>query len=179
MAFQSQMTGGYPAEADIDVELAALAIELATENNPNYIAEHKQQNWGQVNALRAFISLSVYGASATTFNVRGGEYLYKGTVKTYTPGAAVDPADNDTTYIWLRPDNTIGSGIDGDGWPQIEHIKLAEIDVDADGVITAVRDKRGRAFLQRPDAPAEIAAETVCKDNQVICKNNEIVLKGV
>ncbi len=177
MAFQSQMTGGYPAEADIDTELSGLGVELVTENNPNYIAEYKQQEWGHVNSVRWAMSLGVYCPSATTFNVRGGDYLYKGTAKTYTPGAAVDPVDNDTTYVWMNSDNTIGSGIDGDGWPALEHIKLAEIDVNNSGVITTVRDKRGRQFMQRPDPVADVAAATVCKDNQVICKDNEIVTK--
>lgn len=177
MAFQSQMTGGYPPEADIDTELSEVGIELPTENNPNYIAENKQQNWAHVNSVRWAMSLGVYCPSPTTFNVRGGEYLYKGTAKTYTPGSAVDPTDNDTTYIWMTADNTIGSGIDGSGWPAVEHIKLAEIDVNSSGVITAWRDRRGQAFLQRSDPVAELAAAIVCKDNQVVCKNNEVVMK--
>jgi len=179
MSFQSQMTGGYPAEADIDAELAALGIELPTENNPNFIAEHKQQMWGFVNADRWAMTLSVYPATSTTFNVRGGKYKYKGTVKTFAPGEAVDPADNDTIYVWLNPDNTIGSGIDGDGWPATEHVKLGEVVVDSDGVITSVTDRRGDSFLEVIDAVAEVVAAVVCKDNQVICKNNELVIKGV
>ncbi len=142
------MGNGYPAEADIDTLLAALGIEIVDENNANYYGQEKDHVWGLVNALRWAMSLGVWCPSAATFNVRGGEYLYKGTVKTYTPGSAVNPADNDTTYIWMKSDNTIDSGIDGSGWPAAEHIKLAEIDVDSDGVITAVREKRGAYFMQ-------------------------------
>lgn len=94
MSFQSLMTGGYPTESDIDTELAALGLELCTVNNPNYIAENKQQVWGRINALRWAISLSVYPPTPTTFNVRGGDYLYKGTEKTYTP---VLPSTQPTT----------------------------------------------------------------------------------
>ena len=148
MAFESQMTGGYPAEADIDAFLAERGLELVTETNPNFIAEFKQFIYGLINAFDWANVLGVYCPSTTTFNVRGGKYLYKGQVKTYTPSDAVDPIDNDTTYIWLAGDNTIDSGIDGDGWPADEHIKLAEIDVDSDGIITEIRDLRGQSFMQ-------------------------------
>ena len=141
------MENGYPAEADIDTFLSDRGLELITENNPNFIAEYKQFVFGLLNAVDWTIALGVYCPSSTTFNVRGGKYLFKGEIKTYTPGSAVDPTNNDTTYIWLKPDNTIGSGIDGDGWPATEHIKLAEIDVDSDGKITAIRDLRGQTFL--------------------------------
>jgi len=141
------MTGGYPVEADIDAFLADRGLELVTENNENSIAEFKQFLWGILNRLDWAGALAVYCPSASTFNVGGGQYLYKGEVKTYTPGSAVDPTNNDTTYVWLTPANAVGSGIDGSGWPATEHIKLAEIDVDSGGVITDVRDLRGRAFL--------------------------------
>lgn len=141
------MTNGYPAEADIDDFLSDRGIEVPTENNSNYYAEFKQFLWGILNALGWAGALGVYCASTTTFNVRGGRYLFKGEIKAYTPDTAVDPTDNDTTYIWLEPDNTIDSAIDGDGWPDTEHIKLAEIDVDSDGIITEVRDLRGQSLL--------------------------------
>ena len=141
------MTGGYPAEADIDQYLGDRGIELIPEFDTNFIQEDKQRTWGILNALDWASVLGVYCPSPTTFNVRGGKYLFKGEIKTYTPGSAVDPTDNDTTYIWLKPDNSIGSAIDGTGWPSTEHIKLAEIDVDSDGKITAVRDLRGQTFL--------------------------------
>jgi len=148
MTFESQMTGGYPAEADIDAFLAERGLELLTETNPNFIAEFKQFVYGLINANDWANALGVYCPSTTTFNVRGGKYLYKGEVKTYTPSTAVDPTDNDTMYIWLASDNTIDSGIDGAGWPADEHIKLAEIDVDSDGIITEIRDLRGQSFMQ-------------------------------
>ena len=175
MSFQSQMTGGYPAESDIDAELAAMGIELVTENNPNYIAEFKQQVWGVLKAVGWAMSLSVYGASPTTFNVRGGDYLYKGTVKTYTPGSAIDPTDSDTTYVWMTPDNTIGSAIDGTGWPTTEHIKLAEIDVNSSGVITAVRDKRGRKFMQWSDPVTEVADAILTYEGEVLTYDGDVL----
>lgn len=87
----------------------------------------------------------------------------------------MDPTDNDTTYIWLKPDNTIGSDIDGSGWPTTEHVKLAEIDVDSDGNITEIRDLRGRNFLQYADYL--MSSSVVCKNNETVCKNNEVVTK--
>ena len=167
-------SGGYPAESDIDTYLSAVGVELVTENNSNFVQEYKQHVYSILNALRWAMSLGVWCPSTTTFNVRGGSYIYNGTKKTYAPGGAIDPTDNDTTYIWLKADNTIGSGIDGSGWPGVEHIKLAEIDVDSDGVITAIRDKRGETFLQFSDH-----SDIVCKNNQVVCKDNMVVTKPV
>jgi len=141
------MEGGYPAEADIDDFLSDRGIELVTESNTNFLLEFKQLIYRLLNDADWAGALAVYCPSATTFNVRGGKYLFKGTVKTYSPGSAVDPTNNDTTYIWLKPDNSIDSGTDGSGWPSTEHIKLAEIDVDSDGNITDVRDLRGQTFL--------------------------------
>lgn len=142
------MTGGYPAEANIETYMSSRGIEMVDENNPNFMQQQKQFIFGILNAIDWAAVLGVYCPSTTTFNVRGGKYLFAGQVKTYTAGSAVDPTDNDTTYIWMAADNTIGSDIDGNGWPATEHIKLAEIDVDSDGVITALRDLRGQTFLQ-------------------------------
>jgi hypothetical protein len=168
------MTGGYPAEADIDVFLTDRGLELVTENNENFIAEFKQFVWGIFNRLDWAEALAVYCPSTTTFNVAGGQYLYKGEVKTYTPGSAINPTDNDTTYVWLTPANAVGSGIDGSGWPNTEHIKLAEIDVDADGIITDVRDLRGRAFLSY--APADsILDDIVVYDGDVVVYEDDVV----
>jgi hypothetical protein len=153
------MDGGYPAEADIDSFLSTRGLELITENNSDFIEEFKQYVWGLLNFMDWVGALGVYCPSTTTFNVRGGKYLFKGVVKTYTPGSAVDPTNNDTTYIWLKPDNTIGSAVDGTGWPSTEHIKLAEIDVDSTGFITAVRDLRGQTFLNY-DSKKKIEAHT-------------------
>lgn len=169
------MSGGYPEEADIDQFLSDRGVELITENNANFILEWKQIVWGLLNTLDWVIALGVYCPSSTTFNVRGGKYLFKGEIRTYTPGDAKNPTDNDTTYVWLNADSTIDSDIDGNDWPSAEHIKLAEIDVDSDGVITAIRDLRGQTFLRYGGCLT--AANVVCKNNAVVCKNNEVVIK--
>jgi len=96
--------------------------------------------------------------------------VFRGTVKEYSTGTAVNPADDDTTYVWMAANNTIGSGIDGSGWPSAEHIKLAEIDVDADGVITAIRDLRGQVMLSAGPALRPITAKTA--DYQVLQADN-------
>jgi len=167
-------TNGYPAEADIDSFFSDRGLEIITENNANFMLDYKQAIWGLLNAIDWAGALGVWCVSSTTFNVRGGKYLYKGTVKTYTPGSAVNPTDNDTTYVWLTAANAIGSGIDGDGWPDVEHLKLAEIDVDADGVITAIRDLRGESFLRLPKDYVT-AADVVCYEGAVVTCENEIV----
>jgi hypothetical protein len=168
------MTGGYPAEADIETFLNGLGLEIVDENNNNFMAQYKQFVFGLINADRWAASLGVWCPSSTTFNVRGGRYNWRGIAKTYTPASAVDPTDNDTTYIWMNPDNTIGSGIDGDGWPSYDHIKLSEIVVDSGGVITDITDLRGESLLQHANYGT---AEIVCKNNAVVCKNNQVVTK--
>lgn len=141
-------TQGYPAEADIISFLSDIGIELVSENNANFMQEYRQAIWGILSAAHPALILSVYPASSSTFNVRGGRYIWDGAVKTFTPGAAIDPVDNDTTYVWMKSDNTIGYDIDGNGWPLAgtQHLKLAEIDVDADGNITDVREMRAPEF---------------------------------
>jgi len=136
------MTNGYPAIADIETYLAAQGVEEMTENNTNFRTEFLQFLWSLLNRNAFTSALGVWCPTTTSFNVRAGNYLYGSTVKTYVPGANVNPTDNDTTYIWLNDDNSIGSAIDGTGWPATEHVKLAEIDVDVAGIITAIRDLR-------------------------------------
>jgi hypothetical protein len=141
------MSQGYPAVAVIETALAARGIEMIPENNmEDLYSDLKRFYWAMLNAFDWASALGVWPASSTTFNVRAGKYHYKGEVKTYTPSTAINPTDNDTTYVWLEPDNTVGSAVDGTGWPTTEHVKLAEIDVDSGGVITAVRDLRGQTL---------------------------------
>ena len=166
----TDMENSYPAEADILDFLLARGIEPITENNPNFSVEFVQVLWNVFNAFDWAAALGVYCPSTTTFNVRGGKYQFAGEVKTYITGAAIDPTDNDTTYIWLNDDNTIGSDIDGSGWPTTEHIKLAEIDVDADGVITDVRDLRGETFLSRLKVE-----DILCYEGEVLTYEDEIL----
>jgi len=145
------MTNGYPAVADIADYLDDRGIELISENNWDFSDEEHRYVYGLLNMFDWAGALGVWLPSATTYNVRSGSYRWGQTVKTYTAGAAVDPADNDTTYIWMTSSNTISAAVDGTGWPTSDHIKLAEIDVDADGVFTEIRDLRGQAFLRRSD----------------------------
>lgn len=136
---------GYPSESSIVSWLSSLGIELITEYTTDYMLEYRETSYAILNAVRQSMALSVYAANATTFNVRSGYYWWKGEIKQYTAGAAVNPTDNDTTYVWLTPSNTISSAVDGTGWPTTEHLKLAEIVVDSDGVITSITDRRAMA----------------------------------
>jgi hypothetical protein len=142
------MSQGYPSVADIDTALAAKGIEIIPKGNTeDLFNDWKRLLWAILNTTEWAATLAVWLPSPSTFNVLGGRYIYKGDIKTYTPSTAVNPTDNDTTYVWLTAANAIGSGVDGSGWPATEHVRLAEIDVDTDGVITAVRDLRGQTFL--------------------------------
>jgi hypothetical protein len=140
---------GYPALAALIDELRSMGIETIPEGMTPHSQARWEMIWGVVNACRWAMTLGIYIAdgSKTTFAVRGGWYTLDGTPTEYVPGEPIDPVDNDTTYVWLGADGQVGSGVDGDGWPVDPHIKLAEVDVDEDGVITAIRDLRGIAFL--------------------------------
>jgi len=139
---QTSLLKGYPAIADVVTQLEALGLEGIPLGETNFLESYYKVLWGLVSSVRWAMTLGVYAATPTTFSVRSGQYLYDTTVKTFTAGAAINPADNDTTYVWMAADNTISSGIDGDGWPTAEHVKLAEVDTDEDGVITDIRDMR-------------------------------------
>ncbi|MGH2271358.1 hypothetical protein ACQ9LF_06125 [Anaerohalosphaeraceae bacterium U12dextr] len=139
---QTSLSRGYPPIADIIGELESLGLEGIPLGETNFIEDYYKTLWGLVSSVRWAMTLSVYAATPTTFNVRSGSYIYDTTVKTYQAGAAINPPDNDTTYVWMKSDNTLGFDVDGNGWPTTEHIKLAEIDVDIDGLITAIRDMR-------------------------------------
>jgi|GEM_PF-2095394 len=142
------MSQGYPATADIDTALAAQGIEIVPKGNmDDLFNDWKRLLWAILNSTKWAASLAVWLPSASTFNVLGGPYRFRGDIKTYTPSTATNPTDNDTTYVWLTPTNTIASAVDGTGWPATEHVRLAEIDVDSGGVITAVRDLRGQTFM--------------------------------
>ncbi len=146
------MSQGYPAVADIDAEMAANGIEMIAENNQqDLLSDLKRDKWGQYNAFAWAGALGVWFPSPTTFNVRPGYYRWNGTVKLYAPSTAINPTDNDTTYVWMTAANTIASAVDGTGWPTTAHLKLAEIDVDSGGVITARRDLRGQTMLANSD----------------------------
>lgn len=167
------MEFGYPATADIEALMALEGVEEMTDNNANFRTQFLNWLWSMLNRNLFASALGVWLPSTTAFNVRGGIYNYKGEVKTYTAGDDINPTDNDTTYIWLLPDNTIDSDIDGNGWPTTEHIKLAEIDVDDEGIITAVRDLRGQTFMK---SSPDIVDEAVCFEGDVVCYENEMVL---
>lgn len=172
-------TQGYPGQDTIDDFFGDLGIELISEWNMNFETEEKNWVWNILQAVRWAITLRVFAYTTTTFKAVGGLYLWGNTIKTYSTESAVDPTDNDTTYVWLTSSNAIGSGIDGDGWPATEHIKLAEIDVDADGIITDIRDLRGQAFLRGAlnillDGGAAVEALPVFWDSPTPADNDEI-----
>ncbi len=154
------MDGGYPTLSDIITYIATEGVEEITDGNNDFRTEFMQLLWSLLNRTGFASALGVHLPSSATFNVRDGKYVWKGVVKTYAHGSDVNPTDNDTTYIWMTASNTISSGIDGSGWPTTEHIPLAEIDVDSDGVITAVRDLRGQTFLRALDNAKPLEAHT-------------------
>jgi hypothetical protein len=155
------MNGGYPEIADIDVLMEDQGVRIPDLSNPNYYDQFKQFVFSLINRSLFAGTLSLYLPNATTFNLVGGSYNFKGEVKTFVPGDAIDPTNNDTTYVWLNPDGTIGSVIDGTGWPTTEHIKLAEVDADNEGVITEIRDLRGQTFLKYSPGVVLLSSVTV------------------
>jgi len=171
------MNFGYPTQSVITSYLNDRGIEDIDDGNVSFLVQHNNFKYAVVNCFDWAGALGVWLPSTTTFNVRGGKYLHNNTVKTYTPGSAVDPTDNDTTYIWMNPDNTIGSAVDGTGWPATDHLKLAEITVDSDGVITAITDHRGQSFMFAPEtAAAEVASRVLVHEGDVLTYDGELLI---
>jgi len=135
-------TQGYPAIADILTYLAAQGVEEITENNESFLTEFRQMLWQILNRTESAGALSVYADTTTTIKVSSGKYWWNGEYKSYAGSSAINPTDDDTTYVWMGAGNTVSSAIDGTGWPSTEHIKLAEVTVDSDGNITAITDRR-------------------------------------
>lgn len=135
-------TQGYPAASTITTYFASNLIETVTEDNDDFLTEYNQWQWNVLHQTAAARALSVIADTTTTVKVLGGKYYWHDQEKTYTTSAAIDPTDNDTTYVWMEPDNTIDSAIDGTGWPSTEHIKLGAVTTDADGIITDIVDYR-------------------------------------
>jgi len=144
------MINGYPSIDAIETYLAAQGVEVMALGEVNWLDSFRKCIYSIVKAVEPMLSLTVYAPTVSTINVRGGHYNYGGTAKEYTPGAAIDPADNDTTYVWLTATNTIASGIDGSGWPVTEHVPLAEVDVDASGNVTDIRNLLGKSIIVTP-----------------------------
>jgi len=165
-------TQGYPAVANILTEFAVQGFEEITENNADFMTESRQMLWRMLSRTEGAAALSVYADTTTTFRVQAGDYLWAGTRTTYAGSAQVNPTDDDITYVWMRGDNTISSGIDGDGWPAEDHIRLAEVTVGATGTITDITDKR-LVIEGKPSDPTY--ADIVCVDNAVVCVDNEVV----
>jgi len=147
-SYTEDMQKGYPAIADILTFLNSRGLEWPRAGNELHIEDIWKTLWAMANFADFAGALGVYKESDTTFRVRAGRYVWGNTIKTYTQEAAVDPTDNDTTYVWLTASNALGSAVDGTGWPAAEHLKLAEVVVDSDGVITSITDLRGQALMQ-------------------------------
>ncbi|MBL4699979.1 MAG: hypothetical protein JKX85_01865 [Phycisphaeraceae bacterium] len=131
---------------------AATGITYPTANQDPWLAAYNRQ-LDQVNAVALRGNdFRVYEieANADAIGVRPGRDLFGSTVLIYAGEyPAIDGlTDNDTTYIWLYDaagTATIGSAIDGTGWPAIPHRKLAEVTMLA-GVITTILDRRSEGL---------------------------------
>jgi hypothetical protein len=123
-----------------------------TANEDPWLAAYNRQ-LDQVNAVAVrgndFRVFEV-ADNADAIGVRPGRIAFANTVLIY---AGADPAvdsltDNDTTYVWLYNASgtaTIGSAVDGTGWPAVPHVKLAEVTM-ASGAITSILDRRGEGL---------------------------------
>lgn len=102
-------------------------------------------------------NLRVYevDGNADAVAVRPGRVVLGNVIYAY---AGLDPAvdgltDNDTTYVWAADNGSgallVSSAIDGTGWPNAPHVKLAEVTM-ASGVITGIVDRRPEVLLTQP-----------------------------
>lgn len=165
------MAQGYPTVTVIDAYLTAQGIEDIAEHDTDWQTEWKQKLWRWLNRTETAGAVSVYAVSTTTINAVTGYYYWDGVEQTFTAATAIDPTDDDTTYVWLAGDGTLDSAIDATGWPDYEHIKLAEVTTDADGVIINIVDRRTMLGAPVPGAYTNV----VCNDDGVIVHNGNIV----
>ncbi|MCG3180556.1 MAG: hypothetical protein BIFFINMI_02918 [Phycisphaerae bacterium] len=137
---------------DDDVLLALTADEqsgvqfIETGTAPYYLEFRKLLY--RLLANLAPIGLRVFQTGDLTAEVKPGRCQVAGGLVSYAGGDSLALTDNDTNYVWLDDGGDVQVGIDGDGWPATEHIKLASIAV-ADGTYTPddVTDLRGYALL--------------------------------
>ncbi len=163
----------YPSLATIQAKFISQGIEEITENNTDYLLEFRQMLWRLLNRTESGAALSVFAYTSAdgTFKVQEGYYVWQGTVKSYAGSGALNPTHDDTTYVWMTEENTVDSGIDGDGWPIVDHIKLAEV-TDTAGVITNVVDRRP-IFRGVENDPTY--NDILCAENEVLCAGNNVL----
>ena len=149
------MAATYPTVTIIDAYSTDQGVVDITENDTDFLLDWKQLLWQTMKRTHPVGVLGVYidPDAPTTFNIIGGLYDWNGTETTYTPTTSINPTDNDTTYVWIDETNAVSSGIDGSGWPDTEHMKLAEVVVDTSGNITNITDRR-KAIKQGSDEPS-------------------------
>jgi len=170
----SNLTQWYPSELEAKAILTGLGLEYGDMYvDPSYLVDLSEYI-ALVTSVGWTLPLTVYGVTSSTIGVRPGYYVYNGVVKLLAAPTAIDPTDNDTTYVWLTADNAIDSGIDGDGWPSDDHMPLAEVDVDSDGEITAIRDLRGKT-LCRVETAAGGVNLILCWDGDVLTYENDVL----
>lgn len=170
----SNLTQWYPTELEAKAILTGLGFEYVDMYvDPCYVPE-LDVFVSVVQSVGWTLPLTVYGVTSSTIGVRPGYYVYNGEVKLLAAPTAIDPTDNDTTYVWLTADNAIDSGIDGDGWPSEDHMPLAEVDVDSDGEITAIRDLRGKTLCRVETAVGGVNL-MLCWEGDVLAYENNVL----
>ncbi len=142
------MSRSFPTEATIVTFLKAQGIEEPTENTYEWLADWRRAYWDSLirTMPSATLAVSIDQDDNKLYNVLGGYYSWNGEIKLFVADTDNDPADNDTHFVFLQPDNTVSSATDGAGWPTTEHMKLAEVVVASDGFITNIVDRRTAIF---------------------------------
>ena len=165
MAFTQE----YPTSTIIKAYLTAQGVEVVEENDDDFYTEWEQQMWQMLNRTETAGALSVYADVTTSIKVSSGRYYWGSDYRYYAGSAAINPTDNDTTYVWMTDANTVSSATDATGWPATPHIKLAEVTAAVTtGIITNIVDRR-------PMLIGNAYPSIVCVDNAVVCVDNEVV----
>ena len=166
------MTYGYLTASEITSYFSSKGWESIVIGTTDFDDEFQQAIWRLCTMFEAAAACNVYiyDADKDSVKVAPGRYQWKGTETNYTGSSETALTDDDVNYIWMDSENVAHFGVDGDGWPDYPHLKIAEVTMSG-GIITAITDRRPLLGLRNDPTYADIMVH----DGDVVCYNGEVV----
>jgi len=163
---------GYLTSALITTYFTNRGWESIDIGTTNFDDEFQSIIWRLCTMFEAAAALNVYmpDTDKDSVKVAPGRYQWMGTENTYSGSSETSLTDDDVNYIWMDSENTAHFGVDGDGWPDYPHIKIAEVTMSS-GLITAIVDRR--PILGKRNDPTY--ADIVVHENEVVCYEGNLV----
>ncbi len=163
------MTERYPSEEQLlAIETdAATGVEMIPTGASPYYLHFRKLVQRMLLACTRSNDLRVYADGDLTFGVRPGSCVIGNDAVAFD-GVTARAADNNvTTSVWLDDGGAIQTATDGFPADRTTHVPLAEIVTEA-GAITALTDRRGRAFLFIPDVSTLGLSATVAEIDRAL-----------